>query len=370
MSKIVVIGANHHNTLGVVRSLGEAGFDFDLIVYTDETKKEFVSSSKYVKDYYIVPCCDKQIIDLLNTKCKDDEGAVIILPCSDAVCQLLNDDISMLKGFVFPHCTSSEFSLSQCLNKDYMNNLAEQIGFLVPKSAMVLPDSKFDWQYSFPCIVKPLESAKGNKKDITICHNAGELSNCLEYYGKMRVTALVQEYIEPEAEISTMGISFDPKDGCRLPDIIVKKRFSNKSATYAKVLPIESQKDFVEVAEKIILMIKKIGYSGIFDLDFLYSNGKYYFIELNLRNGAYGYAFTQGGINFPADWCRYQIEHKLPKQYIQKNIAIMNEFSDFKTIRCKKSFMLTWLKQFFSSKHLIIQIRDWKPVISYIRGKI
>ena len=39
---------------------------------------------------------------------------------------------------------------------------------------------------------------------------------------------------------------------------------------------------------------------GLFDIDFLFSKGKYYFCEMNFRYGGSGYAYTKSGINLPA----------------------------------------------------------------------
>ncbi len=369
MRRVVVIGASHHNTLGIVRSLGEAGFKPDIIVYAEDAKREFVSRSRYVNKAYVVPHCDENIIKLLNDNYGGEEENIIIFPSSDAASELLNNNTNSLSRFIFPHCTNAEASLVQCLDKDFMNRFAEANGFTVPKSTVVEAGCEYDWVYGFPCIVKPLESAKGNKKDITICFKQEELLKCLEYYGENKTAALVQEYIIPEAEISTMGISFSSNQECRLPNLIVKERFSNKSATYAKVIPIEQKADFFDTAQKIKNMMRVIGYTGIFDLDFLYNNGKYYFIELNLRNGAYGYAFTMGGINFPGDWCKYHYDGNLPKEYEQKRIKIMNEFSDFKVIRQEKKSVFKWMVQFFGAKHLIIRANDMKPVFAYLKRK-
>ena len=43
--------------------------------------------------------------------------------------------------------------------------------------------------------------------------------------------------------------------------------------------------------------IRRIGFLGIFDIDFYQSGGKYYFGELNLRFGGSGYAVTKMGVN-------------------------------------------------------------------------
>ena len=45
--------------------------------------------------------------------------------------------------------------------------------------------------------------------------------------------------------------------------------------------------------------VSSLGFDGLFDID-LYKNGDtYYFNELNLRFGAFGYAITKSGVNLP-----------------------------------------------------------------------
>lgn len=43
----IIIGGNHHNTLGVIRSLGYKGFNSLVILVTGE-KTPYVSYSKYI----------------------------------------------------------------------------------------------------------------------------------------------------------------------------------------------------------------------------------------------------------------------------------------------------------------------------------
>ena len=61
---IYVIGGNHHNTLGVIRSLGYRGIYSNLILVC-ENKRPYISFSKYIKEIYKVKT-DKEAIDLLK----------------------------------------------------------------------------------------------------------------------------------------------------------------------------------------------------------------------------------------------------------------------------------------------------------------
>ena len=46
---IVVIGASHHNTLGVIRSLGYKGI-MPILLLISPNKKSYVAKSKYIKN--------------------------------------------------------------------------------------------------------------------------------------------------------------------------------------------------------------------------------------------------------------------------------------------------------------------------------
>ena len=45
--------------------------------------------------------------------------------------------------------------------------------------------------------------------------------------------------------------------------------------------------------------IIKVGFVGVFDIDFYWGDGKWWFGELNLRFGGSGYAITKMGVNLP-----------------------------------------------------------------------
>ena len=47
MNKVIVIGGTHHNSLGVIRALGERGYEVEFVNFCP-VGKDFVSKSKYV----------------------------------------------------------------------------------------------------------------------------------------------------------------------------------------------------------------------------------------------------------------------------------------------------------------------------------
>ena len=63
------------------------------------------------------------------------------------------------------------------------------------------------------------------------------------------------------------------------------------------VMPVGDLKDLVDKFKQLIL---KIGFTGVFDIDFYESNGVFYFCEINLHFGGSGYVITKMGVNLPA----------------------------------------------------------------------
>ena len=57
MNQVIVVGGNHHNTLAILRSLGEKSIKSKLIVITGD-KKPFVSYSKYISSCIVLSSYD------------------------------------------------------------------------------------------------------------------------------------------------------------------------------------------------------------------------------------------------------------------------------------------------------------------------
>ena len=81
--KVIIIGGIHHNTLGVVRSIGSAGISSEdialFIVDEHGGKKDFVSKSKYLKKSTIryLKTYDEILEALYRIADKNEKKAII-----------------------------------------------------------------------------------------------------------------------------------------------------------------------------------------------------------------------------------------------------------------------------------------------------
>ena len=101
MRKILVVGVIHHNTLGMVRCLGCAGYQVDLILVG---KNGYLSKSKYVKRTIVIND-ESEIIDILKNNYSNEDTKTIVIACTDKVGSVLDLNYSKLKdSFLFFNC--------------------------------------------------------------------------------------------------------------------------------------------------------------------------------------------------------------------------------------------------------------------------
>lgn len=369
-NRIIVLGGNHHNGLGIIRSLGEAGCRVYFIAIS--SSKSYVTKSKYLEDFWYVEA-ELDLINIILEKFSKDVIKPIIIPSDDYTASVVDKNINKLKeSFLVPNIDGEENAVFTKMNKQVMNKLAEKHGLFVPKSyeinlrekgsvAKLLSTVKI----SYPCIVKPLHSIDGTKSDITINQDSSDLKRNLHKFKLDYKKVMIQEFIKKEGEFGIQGIATIQSKEIIIPGIIEKIRESTiapGSTTYARLV---KSNILVEI-DKIKSLIRDLGFIGIFDMELMFSKDKVYFIELNFRNGAYGYAFTKAGVNLPVLWCLDAIGQDISAEskLINKEVNLMSESADFRNVFDNNLRLMKWIVQFLKADvHLILNKYDLKPFI-------
>ena len=99
-------------------------------------------------------------------------------------------------------------------------------------------------------------------------------------------------------------------------------------------------------------MLQHIGYSGIFEIEFLRDkSGKLFFLEINFRHTQYNHALTDMGANLMMDWIRLMTRQCIsPTQRLKSPLIVINEIKDFRAyVLTKQISLFKWLKDFFAS---------------------
>ena len=335
----VVIGKGSYNDLGVIRSLGDRGLRS--VYLTDGEHIIPIKKSKYLIAT-IITNLDSDLVSSLIQIAKEYEKKLVLFPTSDNAASTIDENNEDLATFAI--LPNTQGRMEHFMDKGVQASLAHQAGFNVPNSASFDLESEivpFE-NIHLPCIVKPRLSIKGSKTHITVCRTKDKLKSCINFYkDNSEFSILIQDFIEQEdqKEICITGVCL-PNNEVIFGGIIEKYRtIGNGSTTYGKVhVEVDNQ-----IASKVRELMKRIPYSGIFDIEcFISPDKELTFIECNLRNGAYGYAVTRAGTNLP--WLFYahatgQSTDPSPTH----DVVFMEERSDFLHVTRKEISSRKWI---------------------------
>ncbi len=291
--EVYIIGGDHYNTYGVVRSLGEKGVMSHVLIQGG-SGKSFVLKSKYVKSGMVYRDDKALLQHLLNEK---KQNKPVLFCCSDpALNFVLSHYRELVDSYILPVCKDYLFTES-LLEKSFLTEYAMQYDVTVPQS-WTSRNREIPKGVIYPVITKPLTSVGGHKSDMVVCHNEEELkkvfdnpSHCDDYQ--------IQQFIEYEKEVSILGcVTAD--GGVVFSGCIDKLRTcmigTSSFAVMVDNFILGDEKDHLE------RMLKATGYTGLFSAEYLLKDGKYYFLEVNFRNDGNTYVATAAGINLPFIW--------------------------------------------------------------------
>lgn len=336
--KLVVIGGDHYNTYGIVRSLGEQGVKSEVLVLGCKQKSSFVLKSKYVEVGFACQRHEKAIEYL--AKHYNDTTINIVICCSDEAEELIVEYYDKLSDkFILPVCENPQETL-RLMNKMAIGNLAESYGIRIPKSWKVV-DRIIPNGIAFPCLTKPMESTKGHKSDIVVCHNEEELTavindpnRCSDY--------VVQEYIEYEKEISVLGAVLQNGEVVLSGCIDKLRTCMIGTSSFAVMMDNSILGDNVD---KLKDLMKRSSYKGLFSAEFLKKDDRFFFLEVNFRNDGNTYVATASGQNLPYLYVMSCLkENKLKEKSAHYPCYFMLEIEDFMT-RCRNGVSYRQWKQ-------------------------
>lgn len=369
MNSAIIIGDDHYNTLGVIRSLGEKKINIILILITS-LENTFVDKSKYVKKTFKTNKDSEELMNIIIKCIKEMKETPVIFPTSDFVAKVIDDNYIKLEPIAYIPNAKGNIGVLQ--NKKILNDYAENLGLTVPNNFIIdfneyINEEYINAVYDYPIIIKPLISIEGLKSDIIIAYNKNQMKkSLLDFRNNGYNRVLIQKYIYGIDECMIEVIGYSKKNGeVEIGGIIKKIReypIKNGSTSYAKIVKSHDDID-LELIKKIVQVTK---YCGLFDMEFKYFNGHAFFIELNFRNGAPSYIFTKLGINLPYLWYCNQINDEA-NMYTNctSEYTFMCEQNDIINMLKHDVSFFTWIKQYVESKKVFFNIKDIRPILKY-----
>lgn len=361
-SVAIVIGNNHYNTLGMLRSVGKT--DTDVVLILNETGQAYVSKSRFAKTVFIAKS-NEEVLELIK-KSAVKYNKAFLFPLTDSMAILLDKCFDSFPHNVF--VPNMRGRLMDYENKQTSKTYAQKSGLLVPQS-IVLDFSKkneVEFPSRYPLIIKPLASVEGFKSDIRIVYNDNdykEYLSVLKARGYSQV--LVEEFIDGKKSYMIEVMGYSTSKGVKVTGVVNKIReypISNGSTSFAMIVDVSDGVDL----DAIKRYIKTSGFVGLFDIELKYADGKVFFIECNFRNGAPNYAITLiNKINTPFNWMIESEGGEINDSKFFSNRRFMVEQTDI--LNCLKGNVrfLKWVKDFLGSQKVFWSFSDMSPCFFY-----
>lgn len=340
--RVFVIGGNHHNALGVIRSLGVRGIKPYVVIQSPQ-KKPYISYSIYIQRCWIVES-EIEVLDILK-----QEGAnypdtkAVLIACADNLSSLVDLHRDELSPYYYLPGSKTQGRITHLMDKEVMSSLAQEVGFLVPLSKAINTEDNLDIEIPLPWIIKPLVSKDGSKDDIERIFSKEEWA---DYRQKHHLRVQVQHLIDKDYEYQLIGLSLNGGEEVIIPGYsYILRPAATTNTGFLRYLPLDDS--FQDVLDTSKLFLKATGYSGLFSLEFLRDKeGKDYFMEINFRNDGNAICVTASGVNLPYIWYLYStggdFRNEMHRSHV-KPVYVMPEFADLSLVIHKKLNLFTWL---------------------------
>ncbi len=304
--KVLVFGHQFNTCLGIVRALGMAGAEVHLLMRggKDPIARSFnpATKSRYLKTARCVyrPSAKAWQDELKKTV--SDLGIECVIPGDDFSAALLDGCADGLGGVAVPTINGATGEFVKYSNKMLQVELAKKVGLNVPESHIVEAsdcDEDAIARLPYPCFCKAESRVAGSKDAMAKCADDAGFKG---YLDKVRALGtdriLVQEFIDIEEEFCVPGVAYDGEVSipCVVRKLVRAKGPHGGITVQGELMDPDLYSD---VVGRVSAILGDIAFRGLFDFDFYFANGKYYFCEINFRCGTTSYAAVAGGVNLP-----------------------------------------------------------------------
>ena len=364
-SIIIIGGGNHHNALGVIRAIGERGYNIEFISH-GSLCKNYVAASKYIKKHIALEHTEDITPYLLTRSTDNDSVKDIIISCSDYVTEELNLHRDSLSGKYLIPGVPQQGKIVGLMDKTTMISMAAKRGVFAPM-VWALPTHKD--KVTFPCITKAHVSSHGGKSDIVIFYNKEQFEDFLK---DNTYELFAQAYINKKEEVQFIGCSLNGGEEVIIPGMSkVMRSQPNTNTGFLEYGPIDPF--YTDTVEKAKLYIKDCQYSGLFSFEIMRGqDDKVWFLEINFRNDGNAWCVTKAGVNLPTIWVKSCMgEDYLSEIRTPNRIIMMPEFQDIKLVLQHKVGIFQWIKDWKRTDYFMEYDKDDpKPFWQYIKDRI
>lgn len=343
---VIVVGYNHHNGLGLIRSLGEAGHNVHLLLlrsgFNYLNKSSFIQSCKILNSI-------KDLIPAVKAIANECDKKPVLFCCGDEEATYVNDNFETLNQYCYTEGAYVDGDVNMFHDKFKSNLLAQSHGFIIPRTWVVHNNLDIPNDLVFPLLVKAGDSIRGGKGVLNKYDDKESLMSALSLLPNHVFPLQVQEYLKKEYELIILGCSIDHGNQVFCPVAEKKIRYypqEYRITAYTEGILIKGNKALEEVVDRITSMIKSIGYSGLFSVELIFANNQLYFLETNFRNDGTGYLATASGFNLPDVFCNSFFGHEMKLNFDKyRKCHYVNVIADGMNVVHQRVPFFSWIRQ-------------------------
>jgi len=338
----IVIGSNYSTSLGVIRSLGEAGYCVYLYYITSKHNGSKIAAvSRYVvKVVEHYNHREDEIINQLIQLYSSLENTVMI-PTDDFSSMLISRYEKVLsKYFNIPYIGNGPYLVEKLMDKSLQNDIAKEHGIKAAKSWRLSYKSKgydIPADIKFPCFLKPLASYNGGKSGMIRVNDVATLNKQLDNFhdDARKLDIILQGFLSIQVEYSISGVCLGKQ--VIMPSLLTKLKISK----YKPGVTILGRIDNIDIIGHLRIdiseMLSSFDYYGLFDLELFKCEEEYYFNEINFRCSSICHIVTEAGVNLPAILADYLLFDRQPvvnqiepgRIFISEKVAYEDEIAGY-----------------------------------------
>jgi len=358
-ARVIITGRNYCSNLTIARSVGEAGYEVEVLrIFQKRPRRRNLMKqirpdaySKYVKAYHVCVSNRKSrvIVDKLISLA-DENRKMLIIPADDLMANIIDDYYEELSEFfLMPNVSGKQGEVNRLMSKEVQKDLAKAAGLPVLNSCVIKTEKgafEIPESITYPCFMKPNISKNSSKGRMRKCESKEELIGYItEFSMKKDIEMLVEDFVDIGKEYSLLGLCAG--DNIVAPGFFVAEKGGHEArrgvAMTGRILPCEQYEEFINSLNEFM---KKLGFTGLYDIDLIETkDGKMYFVEVNMRYGASGYAVTKCGANLPGLF----VEHMYSGKSIEESHI---EMESNKTFISEKVMIDEYTENYISRKEL------------------
>jgi len=295
--KIVIFGPDNYNTLGMLRSLANRGFDILLLL--KGRQQGVASASKYCTNCIFISSEEDAVNYLIKyfPECDIPTRKAILMPGGDSYSLACAKNYSALSKRFHLMCTSDPKVLVRITDKNEMGKEAVKAGLLLPDSQKFQVNCK-ETSVSFPAILKPVTKKGRTEFKTKIIKSEKELEKFKKILNPENIY-IMQQFIPRSHDIYVYGCRL-PNGEMKLAGYNTQVRWSDDGGgSFGRLYPDIPKYLQREALERFL---ESVDYHGLFSAEFGYYDGKAYFYEVNFRNDGFTHLSYQAGANLPLLW--------------------------------------------------------------------